>query len=244
MRIFVGIPTLSGRVPIELMQGLHDAMARTGHEVLLHYERGSTPVDLARNKICQIFLKSDCDTLWMIDDDTIPPKNFPDVLEADGDIVTPIIVGAQPMDDGKLGLFNVAYLKNSAGNWRTMNWEVRDTGIIDIDAAGTGCLLIKRHVIEDPRMHLPKQFIDVFGNPQELDETEPPALFQIKRKPNGVWISGEDLTFCDRAKQLGYSIKLHTGVVCGHLKELDLKSILLSAKTETILCSGSSSSVP
>jgi len=235
MRVMVGIPTLSGKIPIDLMQGLHDAMASTGHSVLLHYERGSTPVDLARNKICKQFLETDCDALWMIDDDTIPPANFAELLSVDADIVTPIIVGAQPMPDGRLGLFNVAYIQNPAGDWRTMDWEVRDTGVMDIDAAGTGCILIKRAVIEDPRMRLPGHFVDVFGKDRVLEETDPPALFEIKRKPNGEWLSGEDLTFCDRAKKLGYSIRLHTGVVCGHIKEVDLKSILLVAdKAEAI----------
>lgn len=241
MRVMVGIPTLSGKIPLDLMQGLHDAMAQTGHAVLLHYERGSSPVDLARNRICHQFLKTDCDTLWMIDDDTIPPANFPELLAVDADIVTPIIPGAQPLPTGRLGLFNVAYMKNPKGNWRTMDWEVRDTGVIDIDAAGTGCMLIKRHVIEDPRMRLPGQFIDVFGETRVLDDDDPPAIFEIRRKPNGEWLSGEDLTFSDRAKRLGYSIKLHTGVVCGHLKEVDLKDILGSITAETIICSGSSS---
>jgi hypothetical protein len=242
MRVFVGIPTLSGSMPIDLIQGLHDAMTETGHSIVLHYERGSTPVDLARNKICGEFLRTKCDVLWMIDDDTLPPHNLGDLLGVDGDIVSPLIVGAQPLADGKLGLFNVAYMKNPKGDWRTMDWEVRGTGVIDIDSAGTGCLMIRRHVLEDPRMLLPGEYVDIFGELRVLEDTDPPALFEIRRKPNGEWMCGEDLSFCDRAKSLGYSIKLHTGVVCGHLKQIDLKSLLLdNAKTEAILCSGSSS---
>jgi hypothetical protein len=242
MRVFVGIPTLSGSMPIDIVQGLHDAMATTGHSIVLHYERGSTPVDLARNKICGEFLRSKCDVLWMIDDDTLPPPNLAELMSVDGDIVTPIIVGAQTLPNGKLGIFNVSYMKNAKGDWRTMDWEVRNTGILDIDSAGTGCLMIRRHVIEDERMRLPKRFIDLFGEERELEDTDPPALFEIKRKPNGEWLCGEDLSFCDRARSLGYSIKLHTGVVCGHLKQIDLKSLLLDdAKTEAIICSGSSS---
>lgn len=243
MNVFVGIPTLSGTMPIDIVMGLHDAMANTGHKIQLHYERGATPVDIARNRICKRFIESKCDVLWMIDDDTLPPENLGDLLTVDGDIVSPIIVGAQPVPpDGKLGIFNVAYMKNPKGDWRTMDWEVRDTGILDIDAAGTGCLMIRRHVLEDPRMRLPSRFVDHFGQERELDADDPPAIFAIHRKPNGEWLCGEDLSFCDRAKSLGYSIKLHTGVVCGHLKQIDLKSLLLhNAKTEAILCSDSSS---
>jgi hypothetical protein len=164
MKVFVGIPTLTGSIPVDLMQGLHDAMASTGNSIVLHYERGATPVDLARNRICHEFLKTSCDVLWMIDDDTLPPENLGEILTVDADIVTPIIVGAQPLATGALGLFNVSYMKNDRGDWRTMTWEIRNTGILDVDAAGTGCLMIRRHVIEDPRMRIDGSFVDMFGN--------------------------------------------------------------------------------
>lgn len=241
MKIMVGIPTLSGKIPVELVNGIHEAMARTGYSIFLHFERGATPVDVARNRICYQFLKTDCDVLWMIDDDTLTPENIADLFSTEADILAPIVIGAHPVEQGAIGLFNVAYLKNERGDWRTINWEVRGSGVIDVDAVGTGCILIKRRVLEDPRMKLPGGYVNIYGEEKVLDENDPPALFKITRKPNGEWTCGEDLGFCDRAQKLGYSIKLHTEVVCGHLKEIDLKTILVSAKSENIICSGSSS---
>lgn len=74
--------------------------------------------------------------------------------------------------------------------------------IIEVDAAGTGCLLIHRSVLEAFR--------------DGADGNEADAWCWFRDLPvNGMWL-GEDLYFCRRVRALGYPIHAHTGAVLKH----------------------------
>lgn len=76
--------------------------------------------------------------------------------------------------------------------------------IFEVDAAGTGCLLIHRSVLIKMR--------------ESADENMGDKWCWFWDGPiNGEWV-GEDLLFCRRVRALGFPITVHTGVVLPHYK--------------------------
>jgi hypothetical protein len=74
-----------------------------------------------------------------------------------------------------------------------------------------GSTVIRREVLEDPGMRL--------GDDSHCDS---PAIFRTPLDLNGKTLSTEDIDFCERAKKLGYSVKVKLDVVGGHRKLVDL----------------------
>jgi hypothetical protein len=88
----------------------------------------------------------------------------------------------------------------TAGVIPIMDYPVDE--IIEVDAAGTGALLIHRSVLEAIQA--------------EADEHEGPDWCWFRDLPvGGEWL-GEDLYFCRRIKSLGFPIHAHTGAVLAH----------------------------
>jgi cellulose synthase/poly-beta-1,6-N-acetylglucosamine synthase-like glycosyltransferase len=80
--------------------------------------------------------------------------------------------------------------------------------ILDIDAAGSGCLLIHRSVLEKVR--------------ELYKEQTGPTWAWYGDGPIGiddVWLS-EDITFSYRIREAGYQMKAHTGAIIPHHKEI------------------------
>jgi hypothetical protein len=79
--------------------------------------------------------------------------------------------------------------------------------IVDIYAAGTGCMFIHRSVLEDMR----DKYWEEFGRSW--------AWFQDGPIGEGKWLS-EDLAFCDRVNSAGIRIVAHTGAIIPHRKTM------------------------
>ena len=77
--------------------------------------------------------------------------------------------------------------------------------IIEVDATGTGCLLIHRSVLE---------YMQENANPNQGRDW---AWF-AEGAINGTYF-GEDLLFSKRLKSFGYKIHAHTGAILPHQKE-------------------------
>lgn len=90
----------------------------------------------------------------------------------------------------------------------------RDT-LIDVDAAGTGCLLVHRSVLEAIRAS---------AEPHEGHD-----WCWFRDLPlNGLWL-GEDLYFCRRIRALGYPIQAHTGAILQHRRRYWLDERMFEA---------------
>lgn len=213
-RIMVGVPTHSGRVDYRLAKWL--AEIANAKAAKISFKPYTSPVEFARNCLVKSFLESDCEKLWMIDDDLAPPDAAWAMASTPGDIVS--------------GLYLVPFRHPDTGQWRVMPTAYKETGGVlhslempqqagpyPVDAAGTGCLIISRKVLEDTRM----RFVNT-DNP-----TDPvPAVFQYQRAPNGRDIMGEDIDFTRRATKLGYSVVLDTRFMYDHRKECSLKDTM------------------
>jgi hypothetical protein len=183
------------------------------------------PVEFARNLLVQEFLKTDCDRLWFLDADMLPAPPFSArILDIEGDIVgaaVPIIRSNQ--------IITNTFLRNDnspSGVGTAIPTDPTVTMIEGVDAVGTGCMVIKRKVLEDSRMRLPGEYRDQKGKKQHLGKDDAPPIFRFRRKPNGAPLSGEDVDFCLRAKKLGYSVTADYNMDFGHLHLHDIRVIV------------------
>ena len=182
-----------GYIKVELMSRILLWTKKYPHTA--HATCGVTPVDHARNEIVRIFLKTDCTHLFFVDHDTVPPADAVDkLLAADKDIVSGITHIYR--DGGIVNNCFTDYKANEEGSIMTAVTE--NTGIVPIERCGGSCVMIKREVIEK----MPQPWFQTLWD-----------------KEYKSYIS-EDLSFCDKARENGFSLFCETSVVCDHAKEL------------------------
>lgn len=181
------------------------------------------PTEYARNVLCRDFLQSDAEYLWFIDSDTLPDDNWMKLFDVDADIVAGVYpIGRQEKGNKVLaldwGLYNKA--PEHKYGWMALPLEAyQKDEVIECDAAATGCMVIKRKVIEH------------FMKTAEVDDDGIPGIFKWPKKPSGKSICSDDFDFCTRAKEEGFNLKVHTGVRWGHLKFKDLKDVYEQLKS-------------
>ena len=147
------------------------------------------------------FVNGDYDFWLSMDADNPPTQNPLNLVELDLDIIglpTPIW-----------------HYTNQAGE-RPVYWNAYDyvedkdaysehnpkDGLQKVDAIGTGCFLIARRVFDNP--HLLK------------------GAFTRKLYPDGTVNKGNDISFCERARECGFQIHTHYDFPCMHFSELEL----------------------
>jgi hypothetical protein len=181
------------------------------------------PTEYARNVLCKHFLDSDAEYIWFIDTDTIPDDNWHKLFEVDEDIVAGVYpIGRQEKGNRVLAVDWGFYDKSDEHEWGWIAKPLeayKNDEVVDVDAAATGCMLIKRKVIEH------------FAKNAPLDPDGTPEIFRWPKYPSGKSITSDDFDFCKRAKASGFGIKVHTGVRWGHLKFKDLKDVYEQLKS-------------
>jgi len=153
------------------------------------------PLDAARNEILQLAMKNNPDYLWWIDSDMILPQNkdvLRSLINTDKDIVSALYFRKEYP-------YHPVFIIIRDGRPCVVR-PLPINQIVEIDAAGMGCLLVKREVFE------------------KLMKSDDP-VFEFKQKilPNSVETMGEDINFCLKAKKLGFSVYLNSNIVCGHI---------------------------
>lgn len=165
--------------------------------IQIEYYSGK-PISHNRNQIVKDFMVGDFDFLLMIDDDQAPIGDDPlELVRLNKAIVglpTPIYNEVKNPDNPIA--WNVGR-DSEQGNWDLIQLE--DVGLVEVDAVGTGIMLIARRVLEHPAMRAP--FMDKF------DE-------------DGIRIQGLDFLFCRRAREAGFKVYVHTKYLSEHFVEL------------------------
>ena len=88
-----------------------------------------------------------------------------------------------------------------------LQWQ--EGKLVEVDACGTGLILISRKVIEE---------VAQAYHPQEYADHGDGFWFEFLRGPhNQEW--GEDVSFCWKARRLGYQMFVDTSVTPGHVGE-------------------------
>ncbi|MCX6802385.1 MAG: hypothetical protein NT067_04720 [Candidatus Diapherotrites archaeon] len=154
------------------------------------FQIDSVAVDVARNVLAEEFLKSDCDYLLFLDSDIVFPPNIIDLLiRHEKDFVSAIYFTRKKIKPMH------RFLKD--GEYVSPN-EVKPGQLVEADAVGLGCSLIRREVVE-------KVSAQNKGLP----------LFKMEFR-NRTEILGEDVFFCRLVQKAGFKIFVDTGTLVGH----------------------------
>lgn len=170
--------------------------------------KGSGLLSKLRNRVVKTFLDStDSDWLLLIDsDEQLSPAVFDQLINTAHDTERPVVAGlyfAAFKDEGLYPKPVPTIFQDTADGFLPL-FKYDRNAIFQIDACGTGCMLIHRSVLEKMReMADPHQGTDwcwFWDGPL-----------------NGEWIS-EDLLFCRRIRQLGFPIYVNTAAILPHQK--------------------------
>lgn len=177
----------------------------------------STYVLQGRNQLTYEYLNdSDCPNLLMFDVDQMPARYEPDGTTlaerlrsvADLDVVCGLYVM-------RTFPYPPLAFREKDPTPRYLAYEevqpiLKERGLLEVDAVGTGAMLIKREVLE--AVCEKRGFPD---NPVWLTPTRS-TVDDLKKR---VWVWGEDLTFCRDARELGYRVWLDSRWESGHYEE-------------------------
>lgn len=199
MKLFVSILN-QGWLRREVVQTVIPRLFATkGVEIVLDdLERCyAHPICSNRSQITQRFLDTDCDYLLMIDDDIIPIANPAELVATGKDVIgCPALVRkdsraavwvAYSFVDGKIAPLDIATID--------LRYD-----LLEVDAVGSGCILVKREVLEK---------LGPTGWTIEFDE-------------DGKCKTGTDIVFCRRAKEAGFGVYCAVKYICEHIKELGM----------------------
>ena len=182
-----------GTIRTDLAQVINIIIQNDSYRIQLTYPVAK-PITNNRNTIVQKFLATDCDYLMMIDSDIVPPPNILTLVDFDKDIATPLMFVRQK------GLLIPLFLKRNKDGMYDAADYLNKTGMQEVDATGTGCIVIKREVVKSMKY-----------------------LFQNRYDEDGIKTLGNDFAFCQDAKKLGYKVWVHLDYVAGHHSVQDLK---------------------
>ena len=240
--ITIGVPIASGvdGVGLGVFRFLHLLQAlnyRDDHPFRYEYQMvvDKRPVEWARNLIVGQFLKNpDASRLWFIDNDMAPKENMLSMLGSTADITAAFALAFDHGNEAKKtpDRLKPCLFRHNAEleSFNPILPQVGDEEV-EIDAAGTATMLIRRRVLEDRRLWGPTTYRNLKGELCDLDserdeEDWGPPIFRFQRKPNANGLRSEDIDFSWRAKQLGYRVTGRPGIRVGHYKAINLDSVL------------------
>lgn len=163
--------------------------------------------DRARNDVVDEFLATDCDLLWFLDSDVVPPTHVLDLVAHHYDkwkvAGAPYPVYQMRPGSDEMSICFTVY--NGIGHDGTKRGifmtDVPQEGTDFVDALATGCLFIKR---------------EVFGKLEK-------PWFEFKFDPKTrVVTEGEDLGFALKLHDLGIKYFVDYGMACKHVKRVCL----------------------
>jgi GT2 family glycosyltransferase len=185
------------------------AMLRKTGDTLVSFICGSLIYD-ARNKLGAQAIKLEADqVLWLDSDMTFEPDTLTRLMQTmkdkDADIVSGLYFRrSAPYTPVAFSKVSIDPETNASTH---QDYTGPLEGVHEVEGIGFGCVLMKTDVL-----------FDVFGK------------YGGGFDPVGHF--GEDLSFCWRARELGYKIMLDTGVKCGHIGHMTVTQSFYQAWTE------------
>lgn len=216
--ILIGMPSYGGLIPATMVQSLLQLHKPLPCSFMI-VERQR--IDKARNVIALEVIRGGFDYLFFVDDDNpIPPDTLEKFIDDDKDIVVAPILGRNPNGEGVYPLcaFYAERVRADGGElniYRNIT-EFKDDGYLhEIDAGGTGCMLIKRVVLEGLYRKY-KEDIFEFGEIKFKEKMTVDGVEYEKRTMS------EDCEFSERAKREGFEIWLDDRVKPLHITNYNL----------------------
>lgn len=201
-RVLLSVPTGDGLIWSMVDEALGN-LDRGGHEVV---QKNMTFywVDESRNQMAQKAIDEGFDYVFMVDSDTVVPKDALVNLISHGVDVCVGYYARGTSDDGKTAVIELGHPNYRVSYYDDEIREMREAGdiLVKVKGGGMGCALIKTSVFRDL--------------------VKPWFLYERKNTSPGL---GEDYYFCQRCQQHGIDIFLDTRVGCDHLKLKVLKAM-------------------
>jgi len=178
--------------------------AKAGWTSVFRPRAGESLICRARQNDLVEFMQNGADFLFSVDDDVLLP---PDVLEILAGVNKDVVGGVY-----RLGYDNpvpAVRLPKDGPMWN----DVMNKGMLTPALyVSTGCMMVKRYIIEGmiekyPDLHYRRNMTkDIAWALYQ------PFVYQLE------YLS-EDWAFCQRARDAGFEVWVHSGVRCGHMKK-------------------------
>ena len=162
------------------------------------------PYENGLNRIVKEFLEGNWDFWFNMDSDNPPMKGSDplSLVEMNYDIVgfpTPVVYYFEDEPGDTPYYLNAMDFDDNPDGW---GWKPTESvpGLKEVDAIGSGCMLVARRVLE----------------------TMPKPLFMREYDKNGIVVRGHDYLFCKNAKEIGFKVYAHFDHQCRHFVEVDV----------------------
>jgi hypothetical protein len=210
--IFVGLLAYKSVNPVTSMALTAMALDFGRDRIRFDMEFGNSWVSEARNNLANKFLETDAKYLFFIDDDIIPCIGRPSWMQSW--VPAARNVHEKPLQrhilsrlpNANRSVVGAAYFERRESDIPKIvcsdqklvpRAKTYEDAVVQVDWAGTGAMLIHRSVFED------------------IDKANPELQKRFFHNINSV--TGEDISFCQRAVAVGHSIYLDIGVPTFHL---------------------------
>lgn len=203
----------NGTVTAPFMQSCFEAISYDSQhgKRLLTLTMGQSPyIPDARSSICERFLKESGDWLWFLDTDMGFPPNALARLLAVADPVERAIVSGYYLvryDGGEIHSTWLTVVPET--NALHPIHDVPESGLVKVASVGMGCTIIHRNVLEAVAADNSDDSWRFFGHDLVENDGRNVRL-------------GEDVTFCLRAKRVGFSTYGLTDLRLDHFKSQPL----------------------
>lgn len=193
--VFIAIPHYKGILRVELANFLLYQSWKGNLQHFPFFE--GRPHDANRNSIVKEFLRNRKENyLLMCDTGVVPPYDILDLANLDLDVVAGLCFSWQE------GIPFALVLDEVLGGFKQSK-EIPPNTLLQKDAVGAGCLLIHRRVLEGIS----------------------PPWFKFEQDEWGCLKGGEDFDFCKKVRKHGFKVHVHTGYMCSHYGEVDIKQV-------------------
>lgn len=216
--VLIGMPSYTGMIPAVTVQSLLQ-LHKSLPCAFMTVDRQR--IDKARNACAVESLRIGADYLLFVDDDNpIPPDTLEIMLADDKDIVIVPILGRVPDKQGRHPLC-AFYAQTVDVDGRPLRLyrnieQFRDAGPLHrVDAGGTGCMLIKRRVLEALYAKY-RDHIFEFGDIRFAKQIEVNGVTYDRRTMS------EDCEFSERAVDAGFEIWLDERIKPFHITSFNL----------------------
>ena len=207
MRLFVAIPCFGGKIEsrtTEALLRLHHYCIDNDIAINHNFLNNSAIITEARNELVAMFLESDSTHFLFIDADIeFPLSAFKRAVRADKDVF------CVPYPSKKFHWnFYKPELGESSAYWFQTMFDttkefVLEDGVMEIDRAPTGFMMIKRQVFEMMKEKMPElRYTMLRSMNGEMKQRDLWGFFDLGKTENGGRV-GEDYAFCDRWKACG-----------------------------------------
>lgn len=164
------------------------------------------PAEVNYNNIAKDFWEGDFD-YWLTMDSDNPPFNNPlDLIQYGRDIIglpTPVYNNKDSSKTKERPVYLNAYKWNEKKQGYN-EWPDKE-GLQEVDAIGSGCMLIQKRVFADKEMRK--------------------KPFKISMDEHGGLAMGSDIRFCKKAKERGFKVYAHFDYLCRHFNELEIHEV-------------------